>query len=473
MGNDQLSASLLKASPYCSRQTYIRATAEAQAEQIKQLTAKLEVARTALGAAKSMASSTRGRCIRLGAARLLKVLEQNRRDRLAQTFSGWVDAGRVFPVAPSTEEDIASLGPQAARRVISETCAAGHRQGPAQQQGDAPARSRDGFGPPTADSTTDFCALPTTTSGGRGARGGVHTAGIDEGKGFLVSSTENERGGAHLDALPPVVASNDRSKDNRRDAHTDDVNDTMASNGNTPPPLDISSISSTPVAASHKRSSNQDQGIPRCSSLFVGGYHSPGRGSTTSLSTAASKPAAAKNSISGASNPVPFPGGSGWSANPDFPRVVLSLRAAVGEELYALGERLQRCVEADHREIYGRSYHPIPITTAEREQFHVCLEDATRGRLRSAVLTFLRVQESHRASAVEKDRGNVEESRHGRQVRVNGWTCGGGGVGAGDGGCLRGARRNNTRSAEEGQHEVSALTTGPLSSPAEKARAAR
>ncbi|CAB1117240.1 unnamed protein product [Ectocarpus sp. CCAP 1310/34] len=448
------------------------ATVGALAEQIKQRTAELEVARTALDAAKSTASSARGRCIRLGAARVLKVLARNRRDRLAQTFSCWVDAGRVFPVVPSNEEVIASLGPQQGRRAVSETCA-GHRQGLAQQQGDAPAESRDGFGPPKADSTTHLCALSTTTSGGRGAQGGAHTADMGEDKGFVVASTEDEGGGAYLDALPSVAASNDPSRDNSRDAHTNGVNGTMASNGNTPAPLDISSIPSTPVAASHKRPSNQHQGTPRCSSLFVGGYPSPGRRSTTSLSTASSKPAAAKSNISGASNPVPVPGGSGWSANPDLPRLVLSLRAAVGEELYAVGERLLRCVEADHREIHGKLYHPVPITPAEREQFHVCLEDAARGRLRRAVLTFLRVQESHRAAAVEKDRGNVEKTRQGRRVRMNGWTCGGGGCGGNGGGCLRGARPKSARNAEEGQDEISSLTTGPLSTPSEKARAAR
>ncbi|CAM9589536.1 unnamed protein product, partial [Ectocarpus sp. 4 AP-2014] len=446
-------------------------TAEALAEQIKQRTAELAVARTALGTAKSTASWARGRCVCLGVARVLKVLERNRLDRLAQTFSCWVDAGRVFPVVPSTEEDIASLGPQEGRKVISETYAR-HRQGLAQQQGDAQARPRHGCGPPTADITTDLCALSTTTSGGRGAQGGVHTAGIDKDKGFVVASIEENGGGASLDALPSVAASNDRSRDNRRDDHTDGVNDTVASNGNTPAPLDVSSIPSTPVAASHKRPGNQDQGTPRCSSLFVGGYPSPGRRSTTSLSTASSKPAAAKSNISGASNP-PVPGGSGWSANPDLPRLVLSLRAAVGEELYAVGERLLRCVEADHGEIHGRSYHPVPITPAEREQFHVCLEDAARGRLRRAVLTFLRVQESHRAAAVEKDRGNAEKTQQGQRVRMNGWTCGGGGGGAGGGGCLRGARRKSAGNAEEGQHGISSLATGPLSTPAEKARAAR
>ncbi|CAN0294888.1 unnamed protein product [Ectocarpus sp. 12 AP-2014] len=448
------------------------ATVEALAEQIKQRTAELEVARTALGAAKSTASSARGRCIRLGATRVLKVLERNRRDRLAQTFSCWIDAGRVFPVVPSTEEDIASLGPKGGRRVVSETCT-GHRQGLAQQQGDAPARSRGGFGPPTVDSPTDLCALSTTTSGGRGAQGGAHTADIDEDKGFVVASTEDEGGGAYLDALPSVAASNDRSRHNRRDGHTDGINGTMVSNENTPAPLDISSIPSTPVAASHKRPSNQHQGTQRCSSLFVGGYPSPGRRSTTSLSTASSKPAAAKSNISGASNPVPVPGGSGWSANPDLPRLVLSLRAAVGEELYAVGERLLRCVEADHREIHGRSYHPVPITPAEREQFNVCLEDAARGRLRRVVLTFLQVQESYRAAAVEKDRGNVEKTRQGRRVRMNGWTCGGGGGGADGGRCLRDARPRSARNAKEGQDEISSLTTGPLSTPSEKARAAR
>lgn len=156
--------------------------------------------------------------------------------------------------------------------------------------------------------------------------------------------------------------------------------------------------------------------------------------------------------------------GSGWSAIPSLPRAMLAIRAAVGRELYAVGERLLRCVEADHREVHGKLYRAIPITRAEREQFHVCLEDASHGSLRRAVLAYLKVQESYRAIAAERDRGDAVKSRGGRS---------GGGGGGVDGFPAASRKKRGKWDAGDRPNEVSSLKTGPLSSPAEKARAAR
>lgn len=156
---------------------------------------------------------------------------------------------------------------------------------------------------------------------------------------------------------------------------------------------------------------------------------------------------------------------------PDLPRLMLSLRTAVGEELYAIGERLLRCVEADHREIHGKPYHPIALTGAERDQFRACLEDSTCRRLRGGVLAFLRAQESYRALAVERDR----PEKH----TVQACNDGGGWAGAGGRGGLRrtaNTSKGKTRGARQVDKRdcgISSLTTGPLSSPAEKAMAAR
>lgn len=156
---------------------------------------------------------------------------------------------------------------------------------------------------------------------------------------------------------------------------------------------------------------------------------------------------------------------------PDLPRLMLSLRTAVGEELYAIGERLLRCVEADHREIHGKPYRPIALTGAERDQFRVCLEDSACHRLRGGVLAFLRAQESYRALAVERNR----PEKHTVQACNDdmGW------AGAGGRGDLR--RTANTwkgktrgaRQVDKRDCGISSLTTGALSSPAEKAMAAR
>lgn len=161
------------------------------------------------------------------------------------------------------------------------------------------------------------------------------------------------------------------------------------------------------------------------------------------------------------------------------PHFMLALRTAVGEELYAVGERLLRCVEADHREIYGRPYHPIPVTGAERDQFHACLSGASHGSLRNIVVTFLQAQESFRALAVERDRetNRPEAVCSDVRARADGALSWGGRF------CLerrnaKGERRVEEWKDKEAKYDgwrrnISSLTTGPLSNPEEKARAAR
>lgn len=154
----------------------------------------------------------------------------------------------------------------------------------------------------------------------------------------------------------------------------------------------------------------------------------------------------------------------------DVPRMMLALQLAVGEELYAAGERLFRCVEADHKELHGKLYRPLPLTSAERDQFHAVLEDTIRGPLGQHVVVFLRAQGSSRAVAIEKQRASLSGGRSGGR----GWS----GVGSRMEGQTDAGRGGAATSAgglevDEGDDDVDSLATGPSSSPAQKARAAR
>lgn len=138
----------------------------------------------------------------------------------------------------------------------------------------------------------------------------------------------------------------------------------------------------------------------------------------------------------------------------DIPRLMLSLRTVVAEEVYAAGERLLRCVEADHGELHGKPYHPIPLTDAERALFRACLDDSTAhgGSLTQHVLAYLRIQDSSRAVATENylariRRGDSEAA--GRKEKRKGGL------------------------ANRGCYYKSCLRTGQSSSAAQKARAAR
>lgn len=145
----------------------------------------------------------------------------------------------------------------------------------------------------------------------------------------------------------------------------------------------------------------------------------------------------------------------------DAARIILALQTTIGEELYAVGERLMRCVEADHMEIHGKVYRPLPLTNAERAQFRACLEDTIRGPLGRTVLLYLETQESSRAVAIEKDRAMRTARRGGNDDN-------------------RGTRILTSSSAASAcmdldmdQDEISGLRTGPLSSPGQKTQAAR
>lgn len=166
---------------------------------------------------------------------------------------------------------------------------------------------------------------------------------------------------------------------------------------------------------------------------------------------------------------------------PDLPRLMLHLRAAVGEELYAVGERLLRCVEADHREIHGRPYCPVSLTGAERDQFRACFEDSVQGPLRHAVVAFLHAQESYRAMAVERGREKEQAERirnkggagGGRLKRSSGDSGPGSMKGSAVSGGTKNARIVAGKNSRERNCDLSSLVTGPLSTPAEKAWAAR
>lgn len=483
----------------------LRAAAEALAEEIARRTAEREVARTALTATQSLASSAQNRYVGLAAARLYKTLERNRRNRVAAAFAGWVENGlKAIPIPSPAEDSLYGLrspspGTEGGAVVTyadspGQGCRpSGDAEGEAQPKpevGQARMLNQYGFGSPTFSSRI-LESPPSTATGEDGVVMKVQDVAEE------CDTTQNPP----TTPTPFAVAGEGGAKDDGRET----VNERGADTGKTSPVLHTTSNKrlglqhqpnpwsdhvnvSIPAAAPKGKFHNQGWGtrttVDEC---VVGGFPFLERTSTpattTAPSTPTSRPAAAK-SINGVPVPVPVPhpGGSGWSTSPDPAHVMLALRATVGEELYATGERLLRCVEADHREIHGRPYRPIPITGAERDQFHACLTDAARGSLRRSVLNFLRVQQSYRALAVERDRDGADSRREERQVEY-GWGRSGSDVsvdgdrGNGSSG-VRDARRKkskDTRRTAERQEDVpvSSLTTGPLSSPAEKARAAR
>eukprot|EP00903_Cladosiphon_okamuranus_P009302 g8874.t1 len=418
-------------------------TAEALIEEISRRTTELEATQT-------LAFSVKNRYARLGTERLHKTLEQIRRDRVASAFWTWIDAG---------------TGPEVAQKRTSRSTVA---------------RPED-FG---------------TTSSNRGVVNDPPAAIVAETREAATSTLHEgaEEGETARKTTPtptPCVApSNACVKEEGRDT----TNTTGATNYGNKAPVSISTPGNR--LGSNRRPILDPDQVVRTSTPetepceetedlhdrdhVVGGFPFPVTSSpahsTTPADTAANRPAPVtedanasfcNNSSSEVFVAVAHPdgGGGGSSAKPDPPRVMLALRAAVGNELYAVGESLLRCVEADHREIQGRAYRPIPVTGAERDQFHVCLHDATRGPLRRAVLRFLRVQESYRAAAVERD-------REGWRVEHGSGRSGGGG---GGGGGVRNARckSKGAQRVKQHQYKVSSLTTGALSSPAEKARAAR
>lgn len=424
-----------------------RETAEALTEETTRRTAELEVARAALKATQSVALSVQNRYARLGAERVHRTLEQNRRDRVASAFRSWVDAGSKPEVSRTRISRCAVARPE---DFTTPSANSGVQNGPpppvALETREAAVNTLD-----VAEEGETARPAPQTPT-----RSVLSNAGAKEDRQHAINET-----GANTEPKAPVLISvsgnNQLGSNQRLNPWSDQVDGAL-----------------TPVTASRGKVENESRDHD------VGGFPfpviAPSPAHSITPSTAPGRPAPVTedvnaslcNSASGVSVPVARPGGGGRSANPDPPRVMLALRAAVGNELYAVGERLLRCIEADHREVQGKAYRPIPVTGAERDQFLAYLQDATRGPLRRTVLRFLRVQESYRAVAVERDREGAERSREERRV---GHGLGGGG----DGGGVRDARRKSRdkQCIEENQYEVSSLMTGPLSSPAEKARAAR
>ena len=418
--------------------------------------------RAALKATQSVALSVQNRYARLGAERLHRTLARNLTDHVASAFRSWVDAGSR---------------PEVARTNVS-------RSTVARADGVDTPRAKSGAAnapPANVISETREAATNTLDDAAEEAEGGRRAPTTPTPS--APSNAGAEQNGRHETTETGAIAENDGASapvvslsGNRSGSH-------QRSN-----PWSVQAIgAATPVTAPREKAENRDRDRGR--DHVVGGFPFPVTTSSPAdfiaPGAAASRPAAvtprdthARAASSDVSAPVPVavarPDGSsgGPAANQDPSRVMLALREAVGDELYAVGERLLRCVEADHREIQGRAYRPIPVTGAERGQFHAFLQGATGGALRRAVLRFLRVQESYRAVAVESDRECAEHSREGMCV---GHGLGGGGGGGGAGGGVRGTRRKSkhTHCVEERRHELSSLTTGPLSSPAEKARAAR
>ncbi|CAM9337046.1 unnamed protein product, partial [Hapterophycus canaliculatus] len=465
------------------------ARAQALGEKSRQQTAELEVARAALNATQSMASSVRNRFGRLGALRLQKTLEQNRRFRLARALAALVHVGDGFPsgtIQPPGKCNSASLdrekdvtttsakSTEAAREVMEETAGAQPEpEVPRRRSGCKTSQLSDGTPTPIVSSSVQHDSSPID-SGAKRVERVVDTRDVGEDTANLALPIAMRGGTAHNKQprtnLPSVVEIDDSLEGDERDG--DGLNSGVAKNSDTNVPL-VTTFGDHSAVHRHQRDAGSKQGTPFHElDPVVGGFPFPARTrtppSTTTPNLTTTRNAEVDdiahvshhNGGSGDAAIVTTPGSgraSGWSAIPGLPRAILALRAAVGQELYAVGERLLRCVEADHREVHGRRYHAIPITRAEREQFHVCLEDASHGSMRRVVLAFLKVQESYRAIAVERDHGDGVKARGGGGDRFP---------------SARG-KRKDTWDTGERQHELSSLTTGPLSSPAEKARAAR
>lgn len=142
----------------------------------------------------------------------------------------------------------------------------------------------------------------------------------------------------------------------------------------------------------------------------------------------------------------------------DLPRLMLALRIAVGHELYAAGERLFRCVEADHGEMHGKPYLPVSLTGAERAQFRACLEDTCNGSLRQGVSALLRVQEASRKAAMERKEAKKVILRSGGSARDDMVQLNG---------------KSSGPMYEGSLPTLASFLTSPLSSRAEKNKAAR
>ncbi|CAM9198059.1 unnamed protein product, partial [Scytosiphon promiscuus] len=459
---EMLSAAIEKTRGAESERNRHGARAEALADEIDERTKELEVARAAANATQSMASCIRNRVGRLGAIRLKNTLEKNRRFRLSWAFAAWIRIVQNFPSftpSPAVGENGTPLGRHKDGATACAKCGGTGQEVPeeterAQAQPDVPRAMSDCI-PPQLPSVAGF--------GPRRVEKEVDTQDVGEEATVLAVPIAKKGRSAREDPATTILLSTVQVKDTIEDDA--DGTDTVIAKkrGEILTRLTDSGDLDTPMDTSDPIMIGSPLPNKRCSPVSTI-LPSPSTCRRAQVEDITNVTCGNRDSNEDYAATTPVTGrGSIYSAIPNSPRAVLALREAVGQELYDLGERLLRCVEADHREVHGRLYHAISITGAEREQFHACLEDASRGSLKRTVLAFLEVQESCRAVAAERDRGDGVKSRGGRHGE------------GGDGDAFSGAKmkKRNAWDTGERQHELSSLTTGPLSSPAEKARAAR
>lgn len=459
-----------------------RAAAEKLNAKIDEGKQELETTRAALDAARSLASAAKDRTICLGLGRVDAILEQDRRNKIALAFARWADTTRTFARSP---ENHASPGQLSARRVSSTKI-----MQPKAETGEAICSPivppRWNWSEVPASSNDDISALLAAAQ----MRG-------------VVPASSNDGYSA-----PPAVSEmqgvNSPDVDKARSVETSDARQCDIK---VPPAPSIQDVGVIVDQETNIHVGTQTRASSRRSSSRSGLCAAPSSGDivaewtreeTANIENNASKTPVGTRSreytplstkVSGDRDPAGNRVFCSISSSasvcardvPDLPRLMLHLRAAVGEELYAVGERLLRCVEADHREIHGRPYCPVSLTGAERDQFRACFEDSVQGPLRHAVGAFLHAQESYRAMAVERGREKEQVER----IR-NGGGAGGGGLKRSSGGSGPGSMKGSvvsggTKNARliAGKHirerncDLSSLVTGPLSTPAEKAWAAR
>lgn len=469
-------------------------------DEIRQSNSDLESANISLNTVQNLTSTLRHRSIQHGATRVHHTLGRHRREQAAWAFSWWADIGRstsdppleqVLSHSTLSSQDDGAVSKQPLGRTGSRSRVNTVPPNEEDVEANSTQASCDGLKTPSV-SRTGGIEPPTTTMSSRPAYLAKEEKEIlvgDDGNkaGELWSATHNPEHSTPS-ATPASDAVADQGIATQGTTYVvESIPDTHASKTATV------SVSRVPTGRPGTAENPWlfDAPVDRIRVVAARGIAATraemlvddnGHGANVASDARAEHPVPTTDetflgvenqllSDGGQSDRVWFPVATHGHPTPDLPRLMLALRTAVGEELYAIGERLLRCVEADHREIHGRPYRPIALTGAERDQFRACLDDSARGPLRSGVLAFLRAQESCRAIAVERDR----PGKH--TIQSN--NSGGGGSGSGGRGNLRRttkATRGNTRGAlptDKRDCDISALTTGPLSSPADKARAAR
>lgn len=420
-----------------------REAAEVLRKDITRRDSELETALLALNATDKLVSVVRNRCISFGAARLHKILEQVHHGRLLRLFTRWIDVLGLSLSSLSAEEPPAIAQALSAEQGIASLKQVndGERQ---HAKGDTPDLEAWGLEGGCTEETDTERILNAADSIDPLRQPGEPIQVNEEAVSRFCSSAASPQNDPRFLTMSLV---NDE---------TAFVNQPERAEANTPiltkdnnPWSDTVPVSRVNVGrciipsddkSARRNAHDQDGAISLHSRVDA----APSSDDKATNSTDVTR----QISISLASH-IPT----------DPPRLVLALRTAVGHELYAAGERLFRCVEADHREIHGRPYLPVTLTGAERAQFRACLEDTCNGPLRQGVLTLLRVQEASRKAAMERDQieGVMSQS--------------------GDGARRDEVARHNGKSTSSvygrSPRELASIFAGPLSSRAEKAKAAR